>query len=193
MRDALKRLQEINAIEVLANRTFRFPIMTIEKLSEILAVRLVLEGTAAELAASKISIEVLEVLEALRKEEIEAGEQRDIDRVMDLNACFHEALYESADNETLATMIEQLWLRMAPTFRATAERVLAPDFEHRNLLSGDWLFRHHTRIVQKLKARDPAGVRAALESDLKDFNSAFLAIHGEGDQRPTSSRRKRRA
>lgn len=193
VRDALKRLQEINAIEVLPNRTFRFPILTLEKLSEILAVRLVLEGTAAELAASRTSPEVIAVLDGLRKEEIEAGKQRDIDRVMDLNARFHEALYDSAGNETLATLIEQLWLRMAPTFRATVEKIFAPDVDPRKPLPSDWLFRHHTRVIQKLKARDAAGARSALESDLRDFNRAFLAIHGADDQVPTKSRPKNRA
>jgi DNA-binding GntR family transcriptional regulator len=195
VRDALKRLQEINAIEVLPNRTFRFPIVTIEKLSEILAVRLVLEGTATELAAASMSSETIEALDGLRKEEIEAGEQRNVVRVMDLNARFHEELYEAAGNETLATLIEQLWLRMAPTFRATVEKMLTPDFAPRNPLPSDWLFRHHTRIVQKLKARDAAGARSALESDLMDFNRVFLAIHGSGDQvpAPAKSGRKRRA
>jgi DNA-binding GntR family transcriptional regulator len=193
VRDALKRLQEINAIEVLPNRTFRFPIVTIDKLSEILAVRLVLEGTATELAAARISGEMIETLDGLRKEEIEAGQKHDIARVMDLNARFHEELYAAAGNETLATLIEQLWLTMAPTFRATVEKMLTPDFEHRNPLPSDWAFRHHTRIVQKLKARDAAGARSALENDLMDFNRVFLVIHGSGEQVPAKSPRKGRA
>lgn len=193
VRDALKRLQEINAIEVLPNRTFRFPFVTVDKLSEILEVRLVLEGTAAELAAARIAPEALDALDALRRQEIEAAEARDIDRVMDLNARFHAGLYEAAGNETLTVMIEQLWLRMAPTFRATVNKILTPAFQHRNPLPSDWLFRHHTRIVQKLKTRDGAAARSALENDLKDFNRVFLAIHGDDDQRPpTATRRKRR-
>lgn len=182
VREALKSLLAQNIIEMLPNRSFRFPILSADDVNEILAVRLSLEGMAAEQAAQNITDDEIEHLESLRKAEIAALDRNDIAGLMESNSEFHAFLYKTSRNKTLIPIIDSLWLQVAPTFRITIHSLL----EKYNSKAGGsskknntWVISNHTHLIKMLKNRDAKKARAALEQDLMDFHKVFLSSHAE--------------
>lgn len=181
VREALKSLLAQNIIEILPNRSFRFPILSVDDVNEILAVRLNLEGMAAEQAAKNITDDEVEHLESLRKAEIAALDRNDIAGLMESNSEFHAFLYKTSRNKTLIPIIDSLWLQVAPTFRITIHSLLE---KHNSKTSAakknsTWAISNHTHLIKMLKNRDAKKARAALEQDLMDFHKVFLSSHAE--------------
>jgi DNA-binding GntR family transcriptional regulator len=67
VREALGRLAAEGALEPLANRAFRLPVLGPEKYRELLLVRLRLEGLAGEHAAVRVTIDEFAVLRGVHE------------------------------------------------------------------------------------------------------------------------------
>jgi DNA-binding GntR family transcriptional regulator len=165
VREAVKRLISEGAFEALPNRSARVPTRNRREIQQILDLRITLESNAAALAAQNITLHQIEQLRAAHKAMGAAVAGNDSQAYGELNMAFHFEIYRIADNRTLATLIEALWLRMAPFVSRT-----------RALLEGDaaqaWYLAcgQHEALLLAMQTRDAEAARAAMRADLSTLS-----------------------
>lgn len=157
-RDALNRLITDRALAYTGPKTVVVPILTHQDLKEITAIRIALEGLAAELSApyaTPILIENLIKIQSLINNALDAG---DYQTALLHNKEFHFLVYRLAGMPHLISMIEGLWLRIGPSLYN-----LYPEFASEK--SG---VRNHEMALDALNERDGAALRAAFENDIRE-------------------------
>jgi DNA-binding GntR family transcriptional regulator len=165
VREAVKRLISEGAFEALPNRSARVPARNRREIQQILDLRITLESNAAALAAQNITLHQIEQLRTMHKAMGAAVAGNDSQAYGELNMAFHFDIYRIADNRTLATLIEALWLRMAPFVSRT-----------RALLGGDaaqaWYLAcgQHEALLLAMQTRDAEAARAAMRADLSTLS-----------------------
>lgn len=169
VREAVKRLISEGAFEGLPNRSARVALLDRREIQQILDLRIMLESNAAALAAQNITLHQIEQLRSFHKGMGAAVAADDSHAYGNLNMAFHFEIYRIADNRTLATLIEALWLRMAP-FVSRTRSLITSDVDHaRELACGN-----HERILAAMQARDAEAARSAMREDL----SALSRVEG---------------
>ena len=172
VREAVKRLVSEGAFEGMPNRSARVPVLSQREIQQVLALRILLESDAAALAAQNITLHHIEQLRGLHAAMGAAIAADDGYGYGELNMAFHFQIYRIADNRTLATLIEALWLRMAPFVSRT-----------RTLITGDaadaWrkACGQHEALLTAFQNRDAEAARRAMRDDL----SALSHIDGYWD------------
>jgi len=161
VREAIKRLISEGAFEALPNRSARVPVLDRREVQQILELRVELEGRAAALAARNISLAQIEQLQGLHQAMERALAADDADRYGELNMAFHFEMYRIADNRTLATLIEALWLRMAPLVTRTRTLIAREAVGAWDVACGQ-----HAALLAALQRRDTEAARAAMREDL---------------------------
>lgn len=138
---------------------------------EVTEARLSIEGEAAALAARNMTEEAIDeigkLVEEMRSDDEEAAEQADQQ--------FHLTIAEASNNAALVHIIRLLW-RMRdelPEVKSAYKAVCAEDGDHR--------VREHQAIFDALKARDPAGARAAMRDHFHRMISAMLDATEEAE------------
>jgi DNA-binding GntR family transcriptional regulator len=166
VREAVKRLVSEGAFEGLPNRSARVPLLDRREIQQILDLRIMLESNAA---AQNITLHQIEHLRLLHDAMGTAVAADDSQAYGKFNMAFHFEIYRIADNKTLATLIEALWLRMAP-FVSRTRSLIAGDVDH----SRDLACSNHKAMLTALQARDAEAARSAMREDL----SALSKIDG---------------
>ncbi|MCW3834523.1 GntR family transcriptional regulator [Sphingomonas canadensis] len=176
-RDAISRLLSERVLESDANRNVFAPQLDAEKLSHLYAMRIALEGLAAEEGAKRLPDEKVRELELVQMSLIAAMDRQDYQKVLIENEKFHFGIYAESGNHMLVEAIEQLWLKLGPTMN-----LLYPSYNHSR--TG---VVHHLAVVDALRSRQPAAVRQAIEQDLRDgeveLRNALLSV-GERPEKP---------
>lgn len=156
VREALARLVAEKALEAMPNRSVRVPLITIERLDDLLRARLLIEGMAVELAVAHITDWEIERMQAFLAEE--GGESASADEASVRNQQFHFMVYQAARSDVLLTIIESLWLQSGPIlWEARRSFLSAQQF------TGD---QHHRELADAIAWRDPAKARSALAADI---------------------------
>jgi DNA-binding GntR family transcriptional regulator len=169
VREAVKRLISEGAFEGLPNRSARVPLLDRREIQQILDLRIMLESNAAALAAQNITLHQIEQLRSLHKAMGTAVEADDSNAYGNLNMAFHFEIYRIADNKTLATLIEALWLRMAPFVSRTRSLMTSDADQAWYVACGN-----HEALLIAMQARDAEAARSAMREDL----SALSKIEG---------------
>lgn len=169
VREAVKRLVSEGAFEGLPNRSARVPVLDRREIQQILNLRIMLESDAAALSAQNITLHQIEHLRLLHEAMGTAVAADDGAAYGKFNMAFHFEIYRIADNKTLATLIEALWLRMAP-FVSRTRSLIAGDVDHSRHLACS----NHMALLTALQARDAEAARSAMREDL----SALSKIDG---------------
>jgi len=175
VREALTRLTTEGALETTSSRTLRLRVLRPEDFDEITAIRIEIEGMAAERAAAEMTPKDIFEIKRLNDDLTAAAESGDADWYLKANAAFHAAIYKVCGWPLLLGMIERLWLMVGPSIRASV-----PDRAHMATSQG-----FHDQIMAALDARDGVAVRRAIVDDIttaaKDIR-AFLNV--ETDKSP---------
>jgi DNA-binding GntR family transcriptional regulator len=161
VREALSRLISEQALETMPNRSIRVPLVDIMRLDDLLRARIVIEGTALELATPRLQDHEIEQLKVLIGDYDRAMSNRKeilIDFELELNRSFHFLIYQAAGSSVLIPIIESLWLQSGPYVRAAA---LA--FDPGGEISSQ---HYHAQIIKALEARDVAAAKQALATDI---------------------------
>jgi DNA-binding GntR family transcriptional regulator len=157
-REALTRVIAEGALEAIGLKTVIVPPLTLAVLDEITAIRLSLEGLAAERAAPAFTRADVEALELIQTKLVAAMDEQDYTTVLEHNEAFHFAVYGKAGMPRLVSIIESLWLRIGPSLN-----LLYPTFAiERHGVS------NHKTVLKALRQRDGAAARAAFENDIRD-------------------------
>lgn len=161
VREAVGRLITEKALEALPNRSVRVPPITLERMDDLLRTRILIEGEAIALAASRMTPRQIAIIEGMLGEwdEMRALKQKkDVDREVTLNQSFHFEIYRACGSAVLIPMIESLWLQSGPCIRVAIyafSEAGEVDTAH-----------YHRSIVTALAARDQQAAREALVADI---------------------------
>ena len=163
VRDAIRRLVTEGGLEVLPNRKVAVPSVSLADYEDILQVRLLLEGEAAERAAASISDAELAQL-AVLQDSLRAQKSPTKADIAAANQQFHYVIYGAAHSPLLLSMIESLWLRSGPTLHH-----LPIAMSHVEIIV------QHGRVLAALRARDRQATRDALVADLNAGGERILS------------------
>jgi len=161
VREAVARLVADQSLEVLPNRAVRVPLMTLSRFRELTAVRLAVEGFAAEEAARRRTSQ--DMAEIKRFEEAFLSEARSpnpqADQAVRANKELHFAVYRATSLPTLVGIIEGLWLKIGPVLNFDLK--ISPE----RLRTGG-APEHHRKLVAAVEAGNEAAARNALVNDI---------------------------
>lgn len=161
VREAVSRLAADHALDVLPNRAVRVPLLTLAQFRELTAIRIAIEGFAAQRAATSRTRADLRMM---RTQELAFRRQQqrrapDLGAAVAANHAFHFAVYRAARLPELLPIIEGLWLRIGPVLnfdmRSNAARVRIGKAHV-----------CHDRLVAAIARHDGRGARAALTADI---------------------------
>lgn len=161
VREALKRLTAEGAFEALPNRSARIPILSRPVVKQILDLRVELEGRAAAQAVEHLAKRHIDQLVAFDEAMGKALDNQELKQYVALNMEFHFTIYRAAANEPLLSLIEALWLRMAPVvaFNLTEAHNAAAQFDRVGRS-------HHGNIVKAFQAQDAGRAAREIRADL---------------------------
>lgn len=172
VREALTRLTTEGALENTSSRTLRLRVLRPHDFDEITAIRIEMEGMAAQRATAQMTPKDISEIRKLNDELTAAADSGDADWYLKANADFHAAIYRVCGWPLLLGMIERLWLMVGPSIRASV-----PDRAHMATSQG-----FHDQIMAALDARDGLAVRHAIVDDIRTAAQdirAFLSVEKE--------------
>lgn len=161
VRTAFQRLQAVRALNLLPNGSVEVPLLSVVSFNNLTQARISIEGTATELATTRLNGNSLRTVRHHCKERTEAARAGDIDRYLQANFDFKFSIYRHCGNEYLLYLIEILWLQAGPFLRKLVEG--AP-FTPTEVLDVDF----HEKILEALEAKDPRGARDAVVHDIRE-------------------------
>lgn len=157
VRAAVTRLVAEGALAITPTRRVSVPRMSPERFDELMRVRILLEGEAAERALPAIDEERLALIRAHdeRLEACLAG--GDAGGYMAANHAFHFAIYDALPSSVLVPVIAGLWLQFGPFMRLVYD-----DLDMSTLVD------QHERALDAIARRDAGALRRAIEADIGD-------------------------
>ena len=156
VREALIRLVAEDSVEMSSLRAFAVPVLSSSRFSQILSMRLALEGLAVEKATDNMTQSDVEELSKLHAKFVSAEAEQERAEAQSLNRKIHFMIYERADMPMLMSSISNLWAKMGPILRVYySERIYltrgAPD---------------HLNLFEALGAKDRSKAVAAVKADI---------------------------
>ncbi|WP_448954283.1 GntR family transcriptional regulator [Labrys neptuniae] len=157
VRAAVTRLVTEGALALTATRRVSVPVMTAARFEELVRVRMLLEGEAAQRALPAIDAERLAAIKAHDETVERCLAEDDAEGYMRANHAFHFAIYTAVPSSVLLPLIETLWLQFGPFMRLVYEE-----------LDMTGLVDQHHRAIAAIERGDAKGLRAAIEADIGD-------------------------
>ena len=167
VRDVLKRLRDEGLVEVHPGRGSFVTPLDLDRTQEAIAMRLLLEGEAAERAAKSAGAKNLaRELARIVTDQRSCLAARERDEVYRLDQRFHELIFR-------ATGLTMMWsaVRIARAEMERAHHIAsASDIQPRNAI------RFHAQIRERIAAGDAAGAKAAMTAHIES-NLDYLLEH----------------
>jgi DNA-binding GntR family transcriptional regulator len=142
IREALAILQRDGLVEALPRKGYLVTPITVHDLHELFELRIALEGSAAELAAMRVTPAEIEHLATLKPPDVTS--HREMHKFLDYNREFHVAVARASRNARLVQLIEQVNEEMS--------RLIAASYE----------IGEHAGIIDALRNGDPVRARAQM-------------------------------
>ena len=111
VREAVRRLAHDGLIAITPHTGMSVAALSTKETLEIFAIRPVLEGLAASIAATRGGASLANRLEAINDEISAAIVRSDFGHIADANWRFHQEILVAADNDYLARLLTELWTR----------------------------------------------------------------------------------
>lgn len=179
VREALRRLVSEEALFDHPNRGVIVPEVSVEVITDIVRVRCMVEGSAAEWAASTITPAELEAIDEINERMKACTTVDGSEKYLAFNRQFHFGIYRAARSATTQQIIERLWLRAGPwlnIMRGEATLGLGLDY--------------HAEILAALRAGNGPKARRALVADISD--AADIMLRAASAQPPAAPSRASR-
>ncbi len=177
VREAVSRLIAERALVLLPNRSVIVPRMSRARFSQLSSVREMLEGSLAELAATRLTPALLRRLSETNDAMRRSVAQDDFREALAHNMAFHFTLYESAGEEVMLPLIEMMWLQAGPFLALSL-----------TIPSARWTARHHQAAIAALRAGNSGAARRAIEADIQETRDHLLAKAVFEDESAAASR-----
>ncbi len=153
VREALNRLVNEGLCMRVPYKGVRVVAPTLEDLEDIYALRGLLEGLAAELAASRITPEELTQMRELLPETVVDADPQSVERARKANREFHAIAIRASGRRFLIQMLRQVWDWIDPLthYQRTLETEAGTEIR---LRWGERDKIQHTRLLEALEAGD---------------------------------------
>lgn len=178
VRAALVRLEQEGLVVRELNRGARVRLVSDQEAVEIEQVRIALELLIVKHAAEKVGAADIEDLRVLLLEMRKRLDNDDPLGYSELNARFHQRIWDIADHGTAAKLLATL---KSQSLRFQFRTILRPGRTERSL-------EEHRAIVEALSARDPQASEAAMAQHLSHvvdtLKWAIESHHGQAGWRP---------
>ena len=159
--EAVGRLEQENLVVNIPNRGVFMAVLTPQQALELYAVRELLEGMAANLAAININESTLaKMAECLEQQKI-VIKKNDLLEYSKLDFQFHAAVYEACGNTYLREMLEAIKNKMRPIKLSIQVEPILPQ-----------LYEDHVRLLNALRAHDPDKAEKAF----REHNQFMIAV-----------------
>jgi DNA-binding GntR family transcriptional regulator len=171
IRSALRVLAAESLVDLHPHRGAIVSELSPDELNEVYLVRVILEGTAARLAAPKMDDERIEALEAL-VQELEATD--DPDQWLAINNQFHATIYQAANRPRMLSIIEYVRNISTPyilQFIGMREHMESSRDDHR-------------RILEACRKRDGQLAEAEIRKHLQDVARANVEFVESAESTP---------
>jgi DNA-binding GntR family transcriptional regulator len=172
VREALRALNATGLVDLHGRQGMTVAVLSISTLIEMFEMMSALEGLCAKLAARRATLEQKTKLWALHRRLIASLEQSDPDVFYDINAEFHDVLYEASRTSFLGAQTLARRRRVAPY-----RRYVTSQPGRMNATIGE-----HEAILRAIDAADSEGAQMAaiqhvllLQDDLADLIAALPA------------------
>ena len=120
VREAIRMLELEELIVIVPQRgVFVAGVKSIKEINDIFEVRAKLEGLAAKLAAQNITEDQLKKINSYAEKIKECINDNDLQRSIEIDISFHQAIYEAANNKWLQKMLDSLFEKIT-RFRASS-------------------------------------------------------------------------
>lgn len=156
VRAALQRLAAEGALVNIPNAGVAVPRMAAAELDDLVQMRMLLEGEAAERGAAMLDGPQRVAMRRLCKQMSAALAGGDFVAYLAFNEDFHVMLYRAAGSPLLYGLIDTLWLKAGPISNQLFD---APE-------AAAVLNDAHEDLIKALARGDSAGVRRAVEKDI---------------------------
>lgn len=166
VREAITRLVSEGSLSMKGPKTIVAPELKRSEFEEITAIRIRLEGWAAELAAQNATDALISDLHELHRAYCNARCQNDGKTILKANSRFHFKLYESANAPKLVQIIDGLWVSSGPTIGLLS---------HRAHEDGDGQ-RFHEVALEALERGDIDAARQAICDDIATGREKILDL-----------------
>ena len=108
VRVALTKLAHDGLVRAIPRRGYRVVPVTLKDIHDVFELRLMLEPTAARMAAGKVNTQRLKTYDEVCREGYQPGDARSTTRFLEANKAFHVEIAQATQNERLAAAIERL-------------------------------------------------------------------------------------
>ncbi len=166
IRESLFRLAAEGLIQVRHGRGFLVRDVTLSDLKDLFETLLILERSAAALAARRIRPEQIGVLRTINADFEKVWKKKDFLGVTLQNSRFHRAVYDAADNSFLKSYLDSLQnqsQRLA--YLCFSRREAAMDLESH----GEHSIRDHENLIAGLERRDEGEAVRIVTEHIKLF------------------------
>ena len=108
VRVALTKLSHDGLVRAIPRRGYRVVPVTLQDLHDVFELRLMLEPSAARMAAGRVNTNELKVYDEICSAGYEPGDAKSTGRFLEANKAFHVAIAQATGNARLAAAIEHL-------------------------------------------------------------------------------------
>ncbi|MDO1585347.1 GntR family transcriptional regulator [Rhizobium oryzicola] len=164
VREAMARLCVEGLMEAFPRRGYRVTPVTVKDMNDLFAVRGVLEGMAAALAAQNMTEDELDALDRLAGASYVVGENVSTKTFVSTNEEFHSAIAQGSRNPRLHALVMSHLEQCARLFyMGTRIRDINPETSQ-----------DHHNIVALLRQRDSEGARTAMMEHNENTRTGIL-------------------
>jgi DNA-binding GntR family transcriptional regulator len=165
IKEALAALEREGLVVAVPHRGYRVPRITLQDAEELYALREVVEGLAAGLAAQRAADRLGAQLNGLLSRQRACARTGNVERYGDLDLAFHRCLREAAGSGRLA--------RVAESFDGQIRMLISTSAKLPGRLTAS--LKEHVAIARAVKARNPAAAEAAMRHHVRQAGVALRA------------------
>lgn len=143
IREAFRQLESEGYLEVIPRKGAVVASLSERDIEEFYAIKIILEGFAARMAADNLTAKDIERLETINERLQQIAKEGDVKNFFRVHNEFHEVFIKAAGNEKLYEMVSQLVMRFKRLRLASLSqpgRMEISVEEHRNMIQA---FRNH--------------------------------------------------
>ncbi len=159
VRDALQMLSQEDLVTIKPRSGYYITLVSLKELNDMLDLRQILELAAVERAAEKITDEQIKDLESVHAGFTDDNNET-YSRYTEENKKFHCLVAKASGNAELTKQIAHLHDRLGRYMI-----IVRP---------GEYMIEMHGRLIDRLKARDPAGAKKTLQKELKSGKDIMM-------------------
>ena len=181
VRMALIRLAHDGLLRAIPRRGYMVTAITLKDIHDVFELRLMLEPQAAHMAAGKVDVQRLRVLDEACRPGYQSDDIKSITRFLEANKAFHVAIAQATGNGRLAIMVSQLLDQMTRLLHLSLglrNRSQEMQHEHRALVKA--LARSDSETAERISREQIEAARGMVLSAIMTSNTVMnLAITGE--------------